>query len=181
MAQSADLLFLDEPTNDLDIPSREALEAVLSSYGGAMLVVSHDRYLLRRLAERVLWLHDGEATYVDGGYEQFEELARRGSLKAPPVAPKAVVASPAPKAERDTSKRRERDLRALAASEREVARLDEARAELEREFADPAIYEDRARVARLQRKLDDARSELEAAFARWEELSSAMAEASVAG
>jgi ATP-binding cassette subfamily F protein 3 len=181
MAQSADLLFLDEPTNDLDIPSREALEAVLSSYGGAMLVVSHDRYLLRRLAERVLWLRDGKATYIDGGYEQFEEIARRGSVKAPPVVAEVVVAPPPPKGERDTSKRRERDLRALAASEREVARLDEERAELEREFADPAIYDDRARVAQLQRKLDEARSVLEAAFARWEELSNAVAETSVAG
>ena len=190
MAQSADLLFLDEPTNDLDIPSREALEAVLSSYGGAMLVVSHDRYLLQRLAERVLWLKDGEATYIEGGYEQFEEIARRGGAKPPVVATKAagpatkasaVSSSTQPKGERDSTKRRERDLRALAASEREVARLDEERAELEREFADPAIYDDRARVAKLQSKLDEARSVLEAAFARWEELSNAVAETSVAG
>ena len=80
MARSADLLFLDEPTNDLDIPSREALESVLAGYGGAMLVVSHDRYLLRRLADRVLWLRDGKATFVDGGYERFEELLRAKAL-----------------------------------------------------------------------------------------------------
>ena len=95
MAQSADLLFLDEPTNDLDIPSREALEAVLSSYGGAMLVVSHDRYLLRRLAERVLWLRDGRATSIDGGYEQFEAAQRRGT--------EPVAVAPAVKAGRGQS------------------------------------------------------------------------------
>ena len=59
MAQRADCLFLDEPTNDLDIPSREALEDVLASYEGALFVVSHDRYLLKRLAERVVSIRDG--------------------------------------------------------------------------------------------------------------------------
>jgi ATP-binding cassette subfamily F protein 3 len=257
MAQSADLLFLDEPTNDLDIPSREALEAVLTSYGGAMIVVSHDRYLLRRLAERVLWLRDGKARSIDGGYEKFEELQRAGGATdsvagkgaAAPASSKAAqngreknarskggspraespndatpearsshdVASnnTAPKGtasngsaskgassdeaaskngsskngfskDRAVNDGRPKDVRRkierdLAASEREVARLDERRAEVEREFADPAIYEDRAHVDRLQRELDDVREALEAAFARWEELSAAAQETSVAG
>jgi len=186
MAQSADLLFLDEPTNDLDIPSREALEAVLSSYGGAMLVVSHDRYLLRRLAERVLWLRDGNVTSIDGGYEQFEAAQRRGArpgVSAPAAKPVALKAAPpatVAKSERDARVERERTLRALGASEREVARLDEARAELEREFADPTLYDDRLRVANLQRELDENRVAAEAAFARWEELSNSVSE-SVAG
>ncbi|MGH7757569.1 MAG: ABC-F family ATP-binding cassette domain-containing protein, partial [Vulcanimicrobiaceae bacterium] len=72
MAQASDCLLLDEPTNDLDIPSREALEAVLAGYGGAMMVISHDRYLLARVAQRVLWLHDGTATLIDGGYDAYE-------------------------------------------------------------------------------------------------------------
>ncbi|MBD5635680.1 MAG: ABC-F family ATP-binding cassette domain-containing protein, partial [Candidatus Eremiobacteraeota bacterium] len=88
MARSADCLFLDEPTNDLDIPSREGLEAVLASYGGAMIVVSHDRYLLQRLADKVLWLRGGTATLIDGGYERFEELQRPGvSQPSPKKAP----------------------------------------------------------------------------------------------
>ena len=200
MAQSADLLFLDEPTNDLDIPSREALESVLSSYGGAMLVVSHDRYLLRRLAERVLWLKDGEATYLEGGYEAFEELQRGGSAAPKPgngsPASKAgkVVANAKPVAAANVAavkdaaakpgrgkNARERNARALAESEREVARLDAARAILEREFADPAIYDDRVRVAKLQGELDETRAALEGAMARWEELSEELAQTAVAG
>jgi ATP-binding cassette subfamily F protein 3 len=165
MARSADLLFLDEPTNDLDIPSREALEDVLASYGGAMLVVSHDRYLLRRLAERVIWLHDGRATTIDNGYERFEFLQREPQAPQPKPVPKA----PAPAAlEREVRLDRERRGRELAACEREVARLDQERATLEREFADPGIYDDRALVARLERDLEAARAALDAAYERWE-------------
>jgi ATP-binding cassette subfamily F protein 3 len=170
MARSADLLFLDEPTNDLDIPSREALEEVLASYGGAMVVVSHDRYLLQRLAQRVLWLHDGFTQTIDGGYERFEEAQRPGAA-APASAPKPVERAPSGAAlEREARLRRERDARELAACEREVARLDAERALLEREFADPAIYEDRERVAALERELEAARAACDAAFERWEKL-----------
>ena len=167
MARSADLLFLDEPTNDLDIPSREALENVLAAYGGAMIVVSHDRYLLRRLAERVIWLRDGRSTTFKNGYEGFEALQRQ------PLAERAeaVVAAKAPSAaavERDERLSRERRARELAACERDVAQLDQERARLEREFADPEIYEDRALVARLEQELEAARGALEAAYERWE-------------
>ena len=167
MARSADLLFLDEPTNDLDIPSREALENVLAAYGGAMIVVSHDRYLLRRLAERVIWLREGRSTTFKNGYEGFEALQRQ------PLAERAeaVVAAKAPSAaavERDERLSRERRARELAACERDVAQLDQERARLEREFADPEIYEDRALVARLEQELEAARGALEAAYERWE-------------
>jgi len=173
MARSADLLFLDEPTNDLDIPSREALESVLAGYGGAMLVVSHDRYLLQRLAERVVWLREGVATVIDGGYERFEEAQRPEAARAPARAPKRdAPASSVAVVQRDERSHRDREARELAAAEREVARLDAACARLQGEFVDPAIYDDRARVAALERELGDARAEMEAAFARWEALAS---------
>jgi len=169
MARAADLLFLDEPTNDLDIPSREALEAVLAGYGGAMIVISHDRYLLRRLGERVLWLHGGDADIVDGGYEAFERNGAAGGARIPSVKSAAPArASTAAAREREQRLDLGRDARALAACEREVAELDEERARLEREFADPAIYEDRTRVRELECELTAANTALDAAFARWE-------------
>jgi ATP-binding cassette subfamily F protein 3 len=184
MARSADVLFLDEPTNDLDIASREALESVLASYGGALVVVSHDRYLLRRLAERVVALGDGRATVFAGDYERYEASERNGA-DAP--ARGAGTKGPDPEripqtgrarahladAEREARLARERNLRDLAECEREVARLDDERARLEREFADPALYDDRARVALLERQLGDARDAVDTAFARWEALSEA--------
>lgn len=187
MARSADLLFLDEPTNDLDIPSQEALEAVLAGYGGAMIVVSHDRYLLRRLAEKVLWIDDGTTVMLEGGYEAFETRARLGpaakalaTTRAENPQPKVVVKAPPPPApspaivDRDEAKRRDKRAREAANAEREVARLDEKRAVLEREFADPAIYDDRDRVATLEAELAAARAAVDTAFARWEALAEAV-------
>jgi ATP-binding cassette subfamily F protein 3 len=187
MARSADCLFLDEPTNDLDIPSREGLEEVLASYGGAMIVVSHDRYLLQRLADKVLWIRGGVATLLDGGYEEFEELQRPASAapdaktkSQPKTQAKVESKASAPKSPlangRDERVRREREAKDLAATEREVARLDAERARLEGEFADPAIYDDRDRVATLQRELAEIATKAEAALERWERLSSAVAE-----
>jgi len=178
MARSADLLFLDEPTNDLDIPSREALENVLAAYGGAMVVVSHDRYLLARLAERVLWLREGKASLIEGGYETFEAAQRSHHATPPPPQPTKAVEKPAAPAvlERGERQRRDRRVRELAEAERDVAKLDEARARLEKEFADPGIYDDRERVARLERELEAARAAVDAAFARWEALGEAQAQ-----
>ena len=76
MAQRADCLFLDEPTNDLDIASREALEDVLAEYDGALFVVSHDRYLLKRLGERVVAIRDGAGA---------RDRRRLRHLRAPPA------------------------------------------------------------------------------------------------
>ncbi len=171
MARSADCLFLDEPTNDLDIPSREGLEEVLSAYGGAMIVVSHDRYLLQRLADKVLWIHGGTATLLDGGYERFEELQRPG-VTQPTQKPKSKSQKPAEKPAPAPAAASAKD---LAACEREVARLDAERARLEREFADPAIYDDRDRVATLERELDVVRAAADAALERWERLSETVA------
>jgi ATP-binding cassette subfamily F protein 3 len=171
MAQAADLLFLDEPTNDLDIPSREALEAVLAAYGGALVVVSHDRYLLQRLAERVLWLRDGTWTMLEGGYEAFERLQRPGAATPPAAKPKPAVKTPVSAAlERDAKQERERRAREVSACEREVAKLDATRAEIQLEFADPGLYDDRAHVEDLERRLAETDAALASAYERWERL-----------
>jgi len=172
MARSADCLLLDEPTNDLDIASREALEEVLAAYEGALLVVSHDRYLLARIAERVLWLHAGKATMFDG-YDAYER-ARRGDLvvEAEQVRERPKTLRPADiiREERVSKARRERE---LAAAEAEVARLDRRKAEIELEFANPGAYDDRAHIAALSEELRTLDVAVVAAFARWESLAEA--------
>jgi ATP-binding cassette subfamily F protein 3 len=170
MAQRADCLFLDEPTNDLDIPSREALEEVLASYEGALFVVSHDRYLLKRLAERVVAIRDGVLTIVDGGYETYERLehaARAGSAPAKAAA-KTKPAKANGKAAHQTKLDLGRRKRAVTEAEQRVAELETQRAEIERLFAAPNVYDDPDTVIRLQRDLDFIRGESEKAMALWE-------------
>jgi ATP-binding cassette subfamily F protein 3 len=170
MAQRADCLFLDEPTNDLDIPSREALEEVLAAYEGALFVVSHDRYLLKRLAERVVAIGDGLATVFDGDYEAYERLehaARKGAAPA-----KAAAKTEPAKGNRKASHQTKLDLgrrkRAVAEAEQRVADLEAERAELERRFAASDVYDDPNTVVALQRNLERVRGESDKAMALWE-------------
>jgi ABC-type multidrug transport system ATPase subunit len=170
MAQRADCLFLDEPTNDLDIPSREALEEVLASYEGALFIVSHDRYLLKRLAQRVVAIRDGRATIIDGDYETYERLehATRKGAAAAKGAAKTEPVKVSRKASHQTKLDVGRRKRAVTEAEQRVADLEAQRAEIERRFAAPNVYDDPDTVVGLQRDLDRLRGESEKAMALWE-------------
>jgi ATP-binding cassette subfamily F protein 3 len=80
--EKPNLLLLDEPTNNLDIPSAEVLEAALDDFEGSLLVVSHDRYFLDRVVDRVVDMSDGSLTGFDGGYTDFI-LARNAAGSSP--------------------------------------------------------------------------------------------------
>jgi ATP-binding cassette subfamily F protein 3 len=179
MAQRADCLFLDEPTNDLDIPSREALEDVLAAYDGALFVVSHDRYLLKRLAERVVAIRDGKATITDGDYETYEQRQHAPAAPVKETPGKAKEARPAAKETRPPAKEDRRATheakvdagrrkRAVADAEKRVADLDAKRALLEAQFASTELYDDPAAVTKLQLEVDRVRAASDAALAAWE-------------
>jgi ATP-binding cassette subfamily F protein 3 len=175
MARASDCLLLDEPTNDLDIASREALEEVLAEYRGAMLVVSHDRYLLARIAERVVALGDGVATIFTDGYEAYEASLDRPATRATPAGPAARSKDPLPAGNRRDSDREDRRRKAAAArelesAEAEVARLDRVVADLRIVFGDPATYGDPQRVADFGAQLKHAEREAAIAIERWERL-----------
>jgi ATP-binding cassette subfamily F protein 3 len=173
MAQRADCLFLDEPTNDLDIPSREALEDVLASYEGALFVVSHDRYLLKRLAERVVSIRDGKATVFDGDYETFErKLHDEKNGVAPRPAQQQQQKKTPVKLDRNAEHEAKLELgnrkRAVVDTEKRVAEIDRKKAELEKLFAAPGLYDDPDEVVRLQRELERLNAEGGAAMEAWE-------------
>ncbi len=172
MAQRADCLFLDEPTNDLDIAGREALEDVLAAYGGALLVISHDRFLLKRLAKRVIAIGDGRATLVDDDYEAYERRAHEE--RATPGGKGEERGARGESGERRREAAHEAKLaagrrtRAVEAAERRVAELDRQRAEIELLFTQPELYDDPATIVELQHDLERIRSESERAFEAWE-------------
>jgi len=173
MAQRADCLFLDEPTNDLDIAGREALEDVLAAYGGALLVISHDRFLLKRLAKRVISIEDGRAQIVDADYDTFERRAheQRATLSRKPDDERGARGEGGERrreAAHEAKLEAGRRTRAVEAAERRVADLDRQRAEIELLFTQPELYDDPATIVELQRDLERVRSESERAFAAWE-------------
>lgn len=91
MLGKANCLLLDEPTNHLDIDSAEVLESALEKYDGTVIVISHDRYFLDRIVDRIIEVRDGEARSFDGGYSAWVEAQRI------PVAPPTPASNPKPK------------------------------------------------------------------------------------
>ncbi|MHB8152979.1 MAG: ABC-F family ATP-binding cassette domain-containing protein [Vulcanimicrobiaceae bacterium] len=168
MAQDADVLLLDEPTNDLDIESRQALESVLDEYAGALVVVSHDRYLLTRLSDRVLWIEGGSWGVLDGGYDAYEARFSDQPRKVSPPAPSDPEAR---KSSRLTPlKIRSQLLAQIARLEREIADLDARKVEIELLFSQPDLYTDRNEVAGLAAEIERIAERSVHALEQWESL-----------
>ncbi len=165
MARAADILLLDEPTNDLDVESREALESVLAEYEGTIVAVSHDRYFLNALCDRVLWIEDGSWGILDGGYEAYEAQAReRERVK--------IEARVLPKREKTSTltplKMRSKLETQVARLEREIEKLDARKAEIDALFSDPAFYDNRARVNELAAEREAVTARSAQAVTEWE-------------
>ncbi|MDQ7843953.1 MAG: ABC-F family ATP-binding cassette domain-containing protein [Armatimonadota bacterium] len=150
------LLLLDEPTNHLDIPSREALEAALREFEGTIVVATHDRYLLDRIATRILTIRDGMVTDFPGSYEELRRRRARAPLPPPAATRAPAGVPPAPG----------RVVRRAGPTFDEVAaEIAAAEHELEvagRALADPELYRHaervkgaRARFEAAQRRLDE--------------------------
>ena len=182
--ERANVLILDEPTNHLDIGAREALEEVLDGYDGTMVFVSHDRYFIDRIANRIWNIEDGDiATYL-GNYTDMQRhrAARQdghGTI-APPAAPVRLTAEPEPEplapAEasaqpRASTRQNERTLRdaqkRLNTTEREVGRLEARLNDVSDEMTRAGIDQDMDAVTRLGAEYARLEAQLEAAYAAW--------------
>ncbi|HEX6537228.1 MAG TPA: ABC-F family ATP-binding cassette domain-containing protein [Gemmatimonadaceae bacterium] len=182
MLSKANLLLLDEPTNHLDVESIEALEDAIEGYEGTVLLVSHDRALLRALATRTWVLHDRRITDFDGSFAEWEEASAERE-RAAAIAAREEEESRRVR-ERRAVRRGETDRRAGEAARRaakreqeeaeeEVERLEARVRELTTALEDPDLYatpEGSKRSHALAAELEGAKRELERAYARWEAL-----------
>ncbi|MDQ2641487.1 MAG: ATP-binding cassette domain-containing protein [Pseudomonadota bacterium] len=144
------LLLLDEPTNHLDLEMRQALAMALQEYGGAVIMVSHDRHLLSTVTDRFLLVAGGAVQDFDGDLDDYARWLSKGGSASAPAAPAQaaapVQAKQAPKPQqKSVSSLRSR----LARVEKKMQELNVAAAELDRELADPSIYEPAARARQL--------------------------------
>jgi ATP-binding cassette subfamily F protein uup len=169
MLEPADLLLLDEPTNDLDIPTLEVLEETLLEFEGALVLVTHDRYLLDRLSTTVLGL-DGRgnaATFAD--YMQWEEWREQQSPVERSSEKKAVsteaAASAPPKKKLSYLEARE-----YAAIEGQIAEAESRSAVAQAKLNDPAIQTDAAALIAAQEELESSEAALDKLLTRWTEL-----------
>src|SRR5215207_3565507 len=181
MLARANLLILDEPTNHLDVESIEALEDAIERYEGTVIIVSHDRALLRALADRVWVLHDTHITAFDGTFGEWEvvstERAHAAQVKAAEEAAMHRMRERQTVNRRDTNGRGQRDAlkkaqRDAEEAERRVSQLERTIATLTTSLADPELYTTSvgaASATRLGAELDKAKAALEGAIEVWTE------------
>jgi ATP-binding cassette subfamily F protein uup len=171
-ARPANVVVLDEPTNDLDIETLELLEALLQDYTGTLFVVSHDRAFLDNVVTQTI-AYEGEARWKEyaGGYEDWKRASRwrPDAPTAPPPQAEAprVQAKGAPRGAKLTYKET-RELEALPAA---IEALEAEQADLARRLADPATYADRGiDLKALNARHAQTEAELDQLLQRWDEL-----------
>jgi len=171
MLQPADVLLLDEPTNDLDIPTLEILEESLLEYAGALVLVTHDRFMLDRVSTVVLGLDGlgGAERFAD--YAQWEIWQRARHAKAAAIAAPETAASP-PTADTPPAKKKLSYLEAreFAAMEQKIAAAEEQLISLRKALEDPAIVSDAARLHTIYVQMEETQQDVDKLYSRWAEL-----------
>ncbi len=173
MLKRVNLLIMDEPTNHLDIESREALENALSQYDGTIIMVSHDRYFINKLADRVIYMTaDGLENYI-GGYDEF---LRRHTPEAD-TAPKQEKAGTLTYQERKRQEsERRKTINRLKRIEESIAENDEKIAALNEELSKPEIATDYVRATEITESIAETEQQSEELLAEWEEVQSIIEE-----
>ena len=164
LRRGGNLLVLDEPTNDLDLPTLGALEEGLIDFPGCALIVSHDRWFLDRVATAILAFEgDGKVTLYEGSYSFYAE--RR---------PQVVVAKREKSVTREKTERPKKlsfnEARELSGMEDAIASAEARIGELEAMVVDPKVFTDWAKIQEVNAELETKRTEVETLYVRWGEL-----------
>jgi len=177
LVDPVNLLILDEPTNHLDLPSCDVLEDALTAYPGTVLLVSHDRHLIRSVAEDLLEVRDGRVKLHPGVDEAVLSPSFRGGSVGPASAPAKPQARPSDRkaaTKRSEAEARQqkssnlKDLRKKAQqTERALARAEEEVSELNRQLSDPAVYGDPEAATLVATAFGAAKDRAAAAMDAW--------------
>lgn len=171
-------LLMDEPTNHLDIDAKEVLETALKEYDGTLLFVSHDRYFIDQLANKIVEVRDGHAKVYNGNYSYYlEEKAKQNSTsqnstntmsekEAENVKISTKKLSYQEQKQRDSQKRKLE--RAVAQAEKIIAELEEKEAEIQNEMADPKIASNFDKLGPLQEELSNIQKQISQQSDIWE-------------
>ena len=173
MLQGSNFLLLDEPTNHLDAASREELEKTLSEYSGTMLIISHDRYFINKLADRVLLMTpDGMREYL-GNYDYYLERTKAERETAAEVQTGGKREKPKNEyflKKQQQSEERKRQTR-LKKAEAEIERLDGEIEAVQQALSSEEVLSDYEKLMELSNRMEELQSEQEHWYEIWEELS----------
>ena len=176
MLKKDNLLLLDEPTNHLDMDSREVLEDALNDYEGTLLTVSHDRYFINRVANRVLEMTPQGAKDYLGNYDDYLEKKRQEEMGLLEEAAPGMTRTQMDKEKRKQRLKNETKkqlLQRLKDTEAAIPATEEAIARLEAQMGDPEIYKDGQNAAQVAREHEQMQQKLDALYEEWEELTNA--------
>ena len=177
-ALDANLLVLDEPTNHLDLWARDALEQALRKFDGSVIFVSHDRYFVNQVADKLLVVEPGRFRVIDGNYDTYQHLIRQGLAKEARAATAVAIAKgkeddDKEKRGKPAKERRKRKFpyRKTADIEAEIAQREERIEEIHRLFGAEEVLRDGGRVKQLKAELEEHESALPKLYEHWEEAS----------
>ncbi|MGN0657926.1 MAG: ABC-F family ATP-binding cassette domain-containing protein [Ruminiclostridium sp.] len=178
MLSGCNFLLLDEPTNHLDISSREALEAALEAYGGTVFIISHDRYLINKIATKIYTLNiDGVGT-IEGGFDDYLSAAEEQPISAA----KKEKDAPASANKLDYKRRKEiqsetrRLTTRISRAEERISALEKEIAAVNEDMLSPENSGDYEKITALSARLDQLHSELDETTEDWAEASEALEE-----
>jgi ATP-binding cassette subfamily F protein uup len=167
MLQPADLLLMDEPTNDLDIPTLEVLEDSLTEFPGALVLVTHDRYLLDRVSTAVLGLDGQGGAQIFADYWQWEQAQL---LAKPAKQEKAAAESPQRPSAPAKKKLSYLEAREWEQMEARILSAEQELAAVRAEMQSPDVVSDAVRLNDCYTRMQSAEAAVETLYARWAEL-----------
>jgi ATP-binding cassette subfamily F protein 3 len=169
--QKVNLLLLDEPTNHLDIPAQEVLEQVLREFSGTVLMVSHDRYLIERLATQIWEVDGGQLTAYAGNYREYlEAKATRAVQRTESPSSNANVYQQEKKQVRTAQAAERKKQEQISNLEQKILKLEESISQLTQALESASLAQNVSEVSRLGTAYEDAQAQLAHTMAEWERM-----------
>lgn len=176
-------LLMDEPTNHLDLDAKEVLEKALANYDGTLLFVSHDRYFINELANKIVVAKDGQAKIYEGNYTYYlNEKAKEEAAAQETAAQEAPVVKAVSESKFSYQEQKKRDSekrkleRQVAQAEKDLEELEAKEQEIQEAMADPAIAADFSKLGPLQEDLTAVQEKISQVSQAWEDASLALEE-----
>ncbi|MBY0360191.1 MAG: ABC-F family ATP-binding cassette domain-containing protein [Candidatus Obscuribacterales bacterium] len=170
MLMPADILILDEPTNDLDIPSLEVLEESLEDFPGAVILVSHDRFMLDSVSNQLLSLDGQGNVEFFADYSQWEDAQNKPTAKQEPKIEKAPETKTTKTVERKSLSTAEK--KELQNMESKIETAENHVLEIQRRLEDPTIASNHVKLNECMKEVEEAQKQVNKLYARWEDLES---------